>query len=289
MRPPSLAHRYREQSLRTGERVRPSLPGPLMPFPQQPRKWEDASLFDPAHYLAYLRSRGREPSRVPPSVILGWNRPLLEYVERRYGLKDPHRDGPYSRVALPRYGGQVGFLGSFGIGAPAMATVVEELLALGARQIVGIGTAGSLQPALLPGSLVVCTKALRDEGTSHHYLRPSRFAWPSPGLTREVGQALADRGLRFRRGGGWTVDAVYRETVRELRRWRRAGLLTVDMEASALFSVARFRRAKAASVFVISDVLDEAGWRPRFHAVRDELVEVFEAVATGLRRNASRK
>ena len=259
-----------------------------MPFPQQPGKWEDASLFDPAHYLAYLRSRGKEPSKVPPSVILGWNRPLLEHVERRYGLKDPHRDGAYSRVTLPRYGGKVGFLGGFGIGAPAMATVVEELLALGARQVVGIGTAGSLQPDLLPGSLVVCSKALRDEGTSHHYFRPGRFAWPSPGLTREVAQALTARGLPFRRGGGWTVDAIYRETVRELRRWRRAGLLTVDMEASALFSVARFRRAKAASVFVISDVLEEAGWRPRFHGVRDELVAVFEAVATGLGRNASR-
>ncbi len=260
-----------------------------MPFPQQPRKWKDPSLFDPAHYLAYLRSRGREPSPVPPSVILGWNRPLLEHVESRYGLKDPHRNGPYSRVALPGLGGQVGFLGGFGIGAPAMATVVEELLALGARQVIGIGTAGSLQPDLLPGSLVVCTKALRDEGTSHHYLRPSRFAWPSPGLTQELSRALTARGIPFRKGAGWTVDAVYRETVRELRRWRRAGLLTVDMEASALFSVARFRRAKAASVFVVSDVLNESGWRPRFHAVRDDLIAAFEAVVMGLRKAASQR
>lgn len=260
-----------------------------MPYPQLPHKWKDPALFDPSHYLAYLRERGRDPSKVPRSVILGWNRPLLEHVERRYGVKDPHRDGPYSGVALPGSGGRVGFLGGFGIGAPAMAAVVEEVLALGAHQIIGVGTAGSLQPDLSSGSLVVCTKALRDEGVSHHYIRPGRFAWPSSLMTREMARALTTAGLSFRRGPGWTVDTPYRETVREVRRWRKEGLLTVDMEAAALFSVARFRRARAASVFVISDQLDESGWRPRFHEVREGLIAAFEAVLKGLSKPGSRR
>ena len=85
------------------------------------------------------------------------------------------------------------------------------------------------------------------------------------------------------------MDTPYRETVREVRRWRREGLLTVDMEAAALFSVARFRRASAASVFVISDQLDESGWRPRFHEVREGLIAAFEAVLKGLSKPGSRR
>ena len=149
---------------------------------------------------------------------------------------------------------------------------------MGTREFVGIGYAGALAPDLAPGDIVVCDGAVRDEGTSHHYAPAHVTARPSRALTRWVERTLVRAGLAFRVGPSWTTDAPYRETRAELRRYRREGVLTVDMEASALFVFARFRRVRAASVFVISDVLTERGWDPHFHAVGRRQVEVAGAV-----------
>ena len=58
---------------------------------------------------------------------------------------------------------------------------MEELVALGCRRFVSIGTAGSLQPDLAVGDLLVCDRAIRDEGTSYHYQPAARYSYPSPG------------------------------------------------------------------------------------------------------------
>jgi len=158
-----------------------------------------------------------------------------------------------------------------GPGAPHVAIVAEELAALGVRRFVIVGIAGSLQPQLRVGSLVLCSKALRDEGTSHHYVKPQPFAYPSPTLTRRLTQAMARSVSTFDLGPTWTTDAPYRETVTEIRRYRDRGILTVEMEASALFSVARLRHCEAAALFVVSDNLDERGWEPRFYDCRPHL------------------
>jgi uridine phosphorylase len=253
-----------------------------MPYPQHPKKWREKALVDPKHFFDYLQSQGRAPAHVPPSIIVGWSSRLRTYVRNRYKVGEPPQKRPYSGLTIPGTNGRVGFTGDFGIGAPATVTWVEELLALGARQVIGIGIAGSLREELPAGSMVVCTKALRDEGTSHHYLPYSRYAFPSTTLTRQIAKALRADGLPFVEGPSWTVDAPYRETVAEIRRWRKEGILTVEMEISALFSLAKYRRARAAAVFVISDVVHEDGWRPQFHDAREGLVAAFEAVKRAL-------
>ena len=77
---------------------------------------------------------------------------------------------------------------------------------------------------------------------------------------------LTERGAAFRRGATWTIDTPYRETVEEVRHYRREGVLTVEMEAAALFAVAAVRGVEAASVFVLSDLLGETEWTPEFGA-----------------------
>jgi uridine phosphorylase len=78
----------------------------------------------------------------------------------------------------------IALAGGFGIGAPAAATVLEELIALGAREFISIGEAGCLQPRCAFGEAVVCTGAIRDEGVSHHYAPAEKFRpGPSEGLT----------------------------------------------------------------------------------------------------------
>lgn len=146
-----------------------------------------------------------------------------------------------------------------GIGAPVTAVTVEELRSLGVRKFLILGIAGGLSPSLSLGDIVICEKALRDDGTSHHYLPDSLYVSPDESLTRGL-QGIADNlRIPYHKGPTWTIDAPYRET-REVKRYRDAGVLTVEMEASALFAAAQRRRAKAAAVFAVSDVFTDKGW-----------------------------
>jgi uridine phosphorylase len=164
-------------------------------------------------------------------------------------------------VGLDRTAGRVGVVGGFGIGAPAAAARLEELIALGATRFLSIGMAGGLQADLAIGDLVLCDRAVRDEGVSHHYLPAARWALPDPGLTEELGAALESTGRPVARGGAWTIDTPYRETPAEIAHYRDDGVLCVEMEAAALFSVAGYRGVAIASAFAISDSLAE-GWEP---------------------------
>ncbi len=166
-----------------------------------------------------------------------------------------------------------------GPGAPCASIVVEELAAQGVRRFVLVGLAGALAPELAPGSYVVCTRALRDEGTSHHYRAPGRFARPDGRLTADLRRVLEREGAPYRAGSTWTTDAPYRETREEVRGFRREGILTVEMEASAVFTVARYLGVSSAALFVISDRLDENGWEPRFRDARRPLYRALDLVA----------
>jgi uridine phosphorylase len=156
-------------------------------------------------------------------------------------------------------------VGGFGIGAPTATTVLEELIALGAREFISIGAAGCLQPACGFGEAVVCTGAIRDEGVSHHYAPAGKFAWPSETLTRRLAQALAAGGTAPQSGLAWTIDAPYRETVAEARSYQAEGVVCVEMEAAALFTVGRYRGVDVAAAFAISDhLLAEDRWTHAF-------------------------
>ena len=146
------------------------------------------------------------------------------------------------------------------IGAPMTAVATEELIVAGVREFLIMGTAGALDKSMEIGDLVLCTKALRDEGVSHHYLPNSKYVEPDRELTARMGRLMKDKGIGFHRGPTWTIDAPYMETVNEVKRYSNEGIATVEMEAAALFAVAKRRKAKAAALFVVSDILTAEGW-----------------------------
>lgn len=191
--------------------------------------------------------------------------------------------GPFDRYSgVYRASARVGVALVDGPGAPFATIVLEELAALGVERFVIVGLAGSLRSGIAAGSVVLCTKALRDEGTSHHYPGPAKYAHPDRPLTKILEQHLQHSGVSCLRGASWTTDAVYRETRQEIRRYRRAGILTVEMEAAAVFAVARRIGAKTAALFVISDHLSDAGWDPRFHETRKPLRRVLNLAMSAL-------
>jgi uridine phosphorylase len=150
-----------------------------------------------------------------------------------------------------------------------------------------MGTSGGMDPSLEVGDLVLCTGAVRDEGTSHHYLPAGSPAMPDPALTAKLAAELARREQSVRHAEAWTTDAPYRETREEVLRHVDAGVAVVEMEAAALFAVGEVRGAAVASLLVVSDVLStlDGSWVPEFHGdvVGERLELAFEVALAALR------
>lgn len=255
-------------------------------YPNFAGKHAEEAIFTPADFVAYLQQVGALSTAEPPAgIVFCYQRSLYNHVLRTEGLRPPERRGAlHGIVSLPSTGGRVALLYQSGIGAPAAAASLEELAALGASRFVSIGTAGSLQRDLLPGDLVLCEAAIRDEGVSHHYLPPAKLATADADLTGALRAAMTLGGLRFRAGNSWTIDTPYRETVAEARHYQAESVLCVEMEAAALFAVAEVRGLRVASAFTISDSLADLVWNPRFHEPEVEagLIALYGAALSAL-------
>jgi len=153
------------------------------------------------------------------------------------------------------------------IGAPAAVLNLEEAIALGLRSVVAFGACGSLRKDLPIGSIVLPTRAYSEEGTSAHY-GGGRWSEPDSTLARALRVACRQANLPVREGATWTTDAPYRESREKVRSLARRGVVSVEMEASALWQVARVRGVKVASLFVVSDELDGAEWNAGFRDSR---------------------
>jgi uridine phosphorylase len=162
-----------------------------------------------------------------------------------------------------------------GIGAPMAAFVLEELIALGARTVVACGGAGVLDRDIEVGNLVIPTSAVRDEGTSFHYLPPTREIAQDPGMIAAIEATLDRHGVGYRLGKTWTTDAIYRETRARVARRRSEGCVVVEMEASALFAVGAFRRVPVGQILYGGDDVSGLGdWDRRdwdTHSIREQL------------------
>lgn len=238
-----------------------------MSFPNYAAKHtsETTPLVTPERFIRHLRDRGVVPEDyvAPDGIIFLYQRP---YARALLAREPNHSSPPYPDWfhILDRFDGKVGVLANFGIGGPGVATAMETLAALGTGRFVNLGAAGGLQSGDRVGQLVICDGAVRDEGLSHHYLPPSRYAHPSAELTQALADQLTANGESFTRGTTWTIDAPYRETAEELRHYRAEGVLTVEMEAAAVFAVAQHRGVQAAAGFVLSDTLTDTDWTPDF-------------------------
>jgi uridine phosphorylase len=145
------------------------------------------------------------------------------------------------------------------IGGPYAVLIAEQLQAAGAKLILGLTSAGRVSPDLPLPCLVVATSAIRDEGTSYHYLPPaSEVACQSP-LTPLLERELLATGWPVRSGKVWTTDAPYRETIVQLEKWAREGVLAVEMQASSLFAFGIARQACVASVAMGGNAVDHTG------------------------------
>jgi len=150
-----------------------------------------------------------------------------------------------------------------GVGAPLAAGILEEVIALGCTRIVACGGAGALRDDLVLGHAVVVDEAVRDEGTSFHYLAPSRTVRADAHGVGVLEALLAERDVPFLTGKSWTTDAFYREARPRIERRVAEGCLTVEMEAAAFMAVARFRGVRFAQLLYAGDTVAGAAWEER--------------------------
>lgn len=161
------------------------------------------------------------------------------------------------------------------VGAPLAAGFMEELIALGCRKFIICGGAGVLDGELDVGHIIVPATAIRDEGTSYHYLPPAREVAASEDGVAAIEKVLQRDNVDYVIGKTWTTDAIYRETPAKIRLRQGEGCIAVEMEAAAFFAVAQFRGVVAAQILyggddVSSETWDSRHWQQRA-SVRDKI------------------
>lgn len=163
-----------------------------------------------------------------------------------------------------------------GVGAPLAAASLEIAIALGGRKFVACGGAGVLDRDIAVGHLVVPTSAIRDEGTSYHYLPAGREVAPAPQAVQAIEAVLRRHNVEYLTAKTWTTDGVFRETRAKAELRRSEGCLTVEMEAATFFAVAQFRGVPLGQILYGGDNLDGERWDRRDwmnrHSVREQLV-----------------
>lgn len=150
-----------------------------------------------------------------------------------------------------------------GLGSPFVAACLEELIAFGCRKFVACGAAGVLDKTLARGTVVIPNAAVRDEGTSYHYLPPGREIQVEPGVVSTLECTLQSSDIPYRVGKTWTTDAIYRETRSRIARRKAEGCLTVEMECAAFLAVAKFRGVRFGQLLATGDDVSGNEWDAR--------------------------
>jgi uridine phosphorylase len=190
--------------------------------------------------------------------------------------------------SLSETDGRIGALGGFGIGGPATAACMEELIAHATEAFCIVGGCGGLGGNVVPHEPVICDRAIRDEGVSHHYLPTETYVSADNTLVTHVEDTLSTTGLNYQTGASWTTDAIYRETIPEIEHYRDEGILTVEMEAATAFAVAEYREIAAVALLCPFDLVMADEWQPAhgttIDGLRDLLGPARDALAAYLSR-----
>jgi len=221
---------------------------------------ESASAFTPERLMDAVRAdRGLAVEAVPPLCVLDFDGDLSDHLAG-LGITSPMRSWAcfHTSMRMLTLDGLSCGIVPRTIGGPYAVLVAEQLCAAGAKLVVGITSAGRISPTLPVPAIVVIDEAVRDEGTSLHYLPPSAtVTTPTPELADLLAQELGGLPSPVSRGAVWTTDAPYRETASQIRSWAERGVLAVEMQAASLFAFARARGAQVAMVALVSNGVDQ--------------------------------
>ena len=231
-----------------------------------------------------------EPGDYAPMILLpGDPNRARKIAERFDGGAEAIEDGRTRLVNANR--GMLGYTGTYqgrpvsvqtsGMGTPSLSIVVEELLRLGAKQLIRVGTCGGIAPGLRTGDLVIASSAAATDGATQTYLHGEPFA-PGPdfALTHALYHAAEAARIPVRVGQVASVDVFYNPDPDYTSRWRARGVLAFEMEASALFYLAARSGAQAAALLTVSDLMSEEVSSEESYLSPQELDDAVERMIT---------
>ena len=147
-----------------------------------------------------------------------------------------------------------------GVGAPIAAAQIEELTALGCRKYIACGGCGVLQHEIAVGHLIIPITAVRDEGTSYHYIEPRREIVANERIVQVIESSMIEKKVPYIKAKTWTTDAFYRETPAKIELRKREGCITVEMESSAYIAVSQYNDVEFGQILYAGDNLGGEEW-----------------------------
>jgi uridine phosphorylase len=229
-----------------------------MSFPNYPDKHRAESILKAEDIVAYRGRLGNMPKIVPDGALFCLERGLPHRLRWRIPVR---RAGSMNADLYQLKKANVTVLTSFGGGSPIVMELAEELAVMGAKRMLLMTWGGTLQPDLKPGDIVVCNRAIRDDGASQHYLPSEKYIQADENLVECLADAIRARSAQCTVGSTWTTDAPYRETREEVQQYQSEGVKTVEMESSGLFTVGQVRGIPTASAVVVMDSLATYQWK----------------------------
>jgi uridine phosphorylase len=204
----------------------------------------EPSVFTADNLLREARRQKRLPTATVPAVCV--LDPDGDIVRHLVAIQKATRDPDWACYHTDLWratieGLEIGIVGC-AVGASFAVLVAEQMFASGCGLLLSVTSAGRLVERRPPPYFVLIDRALRDEGTSYHYLPPSEFSTPDAGLIELAAAALTPVDVQIERGGCWTTDAPFRETASQIAAMTEKGLLAVEMEAAALYAFAAARQ-----------------------------------------------
>ncbi|MGO9006572.1 MAG: nucleoside phosphorylase [Beijerinckiaceae bacterium] len=222
------------------------------------KHYDASSAFTPESLLREARrQKGLSTAAVPEICILDPDGDIVRHL-RAAGRAIRHTGWACYHTELYAFdheGRKYGIVGC-AVGAAFAVLIAEELFALGCRLLISVTSAGQITPVQAPPYFIVIDRALRDEGTSYHYLPPSEYSEANAQLTRLAAEGLTVAGMSVQVGPTWTTDAPFRETQEAIDAAVQAGILAVEMEAAALYA---FANARGRSVLCFAHVTNQMG------------------------------
>ncbi len=215
------------------------------------------------HDIIIHPRKGKNEKKLPQNGLL-----LVNPTEAKGAINMVKQDGGYSRYlfnsSLALDSEKRFFVAGPAIGAPMAVMTMEKLIALGSRRLILVGWCGAVSNSLHIGDILVPSSSLSGEGTSQYYPLNSP-AVPHSGFLLKVNDLFEKKGLAVQSGCVWSTDAIFRENRSDLSQLNQEnGVAAIDMEFSALCSVACFRQIEFCAVLIVSDELYRDSWHPGF-------------------------
>lgn len=257
-----------------------SIPAKLPPILRE-KNHSAPSAFTPENLLREARRQKGIPELTVPEVcILDPDGDIVRHL-RKTGRAQPIKEWACYHSEMFRFNQGKRDYGIVGcaVGAAYAVLLAEQMFACGCRLLISITSSGQITALRPPPYFILIDRALRDEGTSYHYLPVQDYANANPDLLAKIEPGLTTIGEPVERGATWTTDAPYRETTEAIAAARAKGILAVEMEAAALYA---FATARSKSVLCFAHVTNQMGQTGDFEKGEDNgaiaSIDLIEAV-----------